>query len=78
MKPGLPDMVAVGDAAHGLHDTQTAMYFTVVVSVPLIIERMATGWRHGKTTERLAGSNDRLASSIQSGDTQAMANMAVI
>ncbi len=74
----LPDMEGVGQAAHGLNDTQSAMYFMAVLLVALLIERGITGWRTASTTNRLATSIDKLREVIGNGDAQAMANMAVI
>jgi hypothetical protein len=74
----LPDMGAVGQAAQHMNDQTAALYFMAVLLIALIIEKLLTGYRHGKTTERLAGAIDRLAGAIQSGDAQAMAMHAVM
>ena len=78
MTLSLPDMAEVGNAAHGLPADTAAIYFMAVLLVALLIERGLTGLRSGKTSHRLATSIDKMTEVIRNGDSQSMANLAVI
>jgi hypothetical protein len=74
----MPDMTGVGQAAARMNDHTVELYFLLVMIAMQFIAAGVTAYRNGKTMERLAGAFDKVATSIQIGDAQAMANMAVI
>lgn len=69
----MPDMGKVGEAAHGLTDTQSALYFMAVLLVALLVERGVTGWRSAATFSRLAKAIDKLSEDIRNGSANDMA-----
>ncbi len=79
MKPGMPDMGAVGEAAAKLPDPQAVMfYFLLVIIAILVVKDIVGSWRHARTADRFAESASKLAAVMQNDSLQVTVQLALV
>ncbi len=74
----MPDIVGVGNAAHGLSTEAVMFYFLLVLNIAQFAKDIIGGYRHDRLLRAMSATMDRVAAVMSNDTTQITVGLALV